>query len=431
MKYSEGNQPFQNYKKPIIAILLAISFIIILDIFFHLMGKSSMWEHLKGWGLIFFAAFLYFLLAKNKYQKKIVEEEKEKLSALINAMSDFIVLKDEHGKWVQLNEFGYKLYSLKKEDYTGKSDYELAELYEEYKDHFIYCGDTDEQAWDSKKPIQFEEILELENGERIFNVIKVPIFDKEGNRKALFVIGRDITEIKQAEELLLRNEKLSVVGQLAAGIVHEIRNPLTSLKGFVQLLQEKNGGQQFYYDIMVSELDRINHILHELLLIAKPQKITYELKNVKEMLLDVTTLMATEANLSAIRIVFEHSDDIPLLLCEEYQLKQVFINIIKNAIEASKKGDTIKIYLTTESTDVVKVDIIDEGCGISKERLSKIGEPFFTMKEKGTGLGMTVTYKLVEAHHGTIQIASEVGKGTTVTILLPIDRNKSLNQRRG
>ena len=415
------------YKIPILYITIGFAFILLNDVIIASIGFSeymvSIWESVRSWLFVLVSGFVLAIVFKKNRQINQIEKNRDELSALINAMSDFIVLKDANGRWIQLNDYGYELYKLKNDHYIGKSDIELAELYPEYRDHFLYCAESDEKAWKLRKPMRIEEQMEMESETRIFDVIKVPLFDEKNNRKAFFVIGRDISELKQAEELIIKNEKLSVVGQLAAGVAHEIRNPLTSLKGFVQLCKENpNQPKDFYYNIMHVELERINQIVNELLLIAKPQKLKFESQNIEYLLRNVHTIMEAEAILTGVSISLDIKPNLPYVNCEENQLKQVFINIIKNAIEASKEGDVICINVLVQDDNYLLINIIDQGCGIPKERLLKIGEPFFTMKEKGTGLGMTVSYKIIQAHHGKITIDSEVGVGTKVNVLLPFEK---------
>src|SRR5690606_22095051 len=132
-----------------------------------------------------------------------------------------------------------ELYTLENIDYSGKTDTELAELVPFFKEALLYCVKSDQEAWDAVVSTRCEESFAVPNGEvKTFDVIKVPFFDDDNNRKGLLTIGRDITQLKAAETMLLRKEKLSVVGELAAGIAHEIRNPLTSIRGFIQLMKE-------------------------------------------------------------------------------------------------------------------------------------------------------------------------------------------------
>ncbi|ADC50248.1 PAS two-component sensor histidine kinase [Alkalihalophilus pseudofirmus OF4] len=226
----------------------------------------------------------------------------------------------------------------------------------------------------------------------------------------------DITQILETEEKLKTTEKLAVIGELAAGIAHEIRNPLTSLKGFVQMFQSESKKENFIHTIMLDELDRINSIVSELLVLSRPQEITFSKKNINHSIKDVLTLLESEMNLHGVSVDFQTEHDPTLLDCEPNQFKQLFINLLKNAIEAEAKNICIHIK---KQDDSIIVRIADNGQGISEERIKKLGEPFYSEKEKGTGLGLTVSFKIVEAHNGTIKYDSKVGTGTTVTMTFP------------
>lgn len=221
------------------------------------------------------------------------------------------------------------------------------------------------------------------------------------------------------EELLRRSEKLTTVGQLAAGVAHEIRNPLTTLRGFLQMQQHSKTVNPLHTDIMLSELDRINLIVSEFLILAKPQAVNFQIKDVRFTLGDVVSLLDSEAHLHNIEFSVHFSLEAILVHCEENQLKQVFINILKNAMEAMPSGGQIKLMLYSDEPHLAVIRVIDEGEGISQERMQKLGEPFYTNKEKGTGLGLMISQRIIEAHKGCLQIESEVGKGTVVTITLP------------
>lgn len=228
----------------------------------------------------------------------------------------------------------------------------------------------------------------------------------------------------KAEALLRKTEKLSIVGQLAAGVAHEIRNPLTSIKGFLQLLRERETAAEHmpFYDIMLSEIDRIHFISGELLFLAKPQAEKFGIVDLADCLKQVITLFETEANLYNIQLVF--NPNLPKNLRAKIkgdpnQVKQVIVNIIKNGMEAMPLGGVITIGLDLDENGKFRMQVTDQGRGIPKERLAKLGEPFYTTKEKGTGLGLMVSSRIVETHGGTIQFQSEKGKGTTVTLLFP------------
>jgi PAS domain S-box-containing protein len=377
---------------------------------------------------------LYFFINKSEELQTSKKDEK-RLSTLINSMVDFVNFKDGEGRWIEANEFGLQLFHLQNVDYRGKKDSELAEYTEFYRDALLYCEVSDEEAWKKGTITRIEEVVPFPDGTmKIFDTIKVPLFHEDGSRQGLVIIGRDITEKKnmvkqlaESQEQLRRSEKLSVVGELSASVAHEIRNPLTSLIGFVQLLQVEDQKHQFYYQIMLDELNRINHIVGELLLLAKPQLIRYAKADVQKLLNDVISLLNTEASLYNIRIEANYPEENLVIDCEPNQLKQLFINIIKNAIEAEAKGGIVTILVEKKADSQILIHVKDKGCGISKERLEKIGEPFYSSKEKGTGLGLTVSTKIVQSHNGTIRFESQKKQGTTVHIALPITQDFESN----
>ncbi|MDF2652516.1 MAG: hypothetical protein K0Q73_8321, partial [Paenibacillus sp.] len=251
------------------------------------------------------------------------------------------------------------------------------------------------------------------------SVTKTPIKNEKGEIIGFAGITRDITERKRTEELLRKSDKLSVAGQLAAGLAHEIRNPLTSLRGFLQLLQNDMKGKQHYFDIMLSELDRINFIVSEFLVIAKPEAIHYKRSDLINILQTVIALLDTQANLCNVQLLLEFESDIPEFICSEMHLKQLFINLVKNAIEAITKDGQIKITVSMQGSEMIRVRTQDNGCGIPEERVKQLGEPFYTTKEKGTGLGLMMCFKIVEAHKGTMSIQSQLGEGTIIDVFLP------------
>ncbi|CAM3894911.1 ATP-binding protein [Mesobacillus thioparans] len=216
---------------------------------------------------------------------------------------------------------------------------------------------------------------------------------------------------------LRQKEKLAVIGQMAAAVAHEIKNPLSSLKGFTQLQQEKDKGDDQYYPIMLNEIDRINSIVNDLLILGKPNTAVKTPKNLENIIDYVTSVIDPHAQRKDITINLDIKEPY-FLLCDENQLKQVFINLIKNAMEAMPQGGTITIKAKPGS-DHVKISVIDEGCGIHPDKLAKLGEPFYTTKNNGNGLGLMVTKKIIEEHDGNIDIQSELDKGTNVTITLP------------
>ncbi|MCR8644206.1 ATP-binding protein [Paenibacillus sp. N1-5-1-14] len=246
---------------------------------------------------------------------------------------------------------------------------------------------------------------------------------EEGRTTGAVVTFKDITDRKNTEDIIRKADKLSVIGELAAGVAHEIRNPLTTIRGFIQLLQSRAKHETTNFGIMLDELDRINFIISELLFVAKPEDVMFRNKELLPILNNVILLLQAQATMNNVQLVIEYVSDIPDMLCGESQLKQAFINILKNAIESMEHGGTIHIQVQMEDEKNVSIHFADQGIGISQERIKKLGEPFYTTKEKGFGLGLMITFQIVKRHNGTIRIASPKDGGTVVTVTLPINTN--------
>ncbi|BDG48288.1 MULTISPECIES: PAS domain S-box protein [Parageobacillus] len=237
------------------------------------------------------------------------------------------------------------------------------------------------------------------------------------------IMLRDITERKELELQLRKSDTLNVVGELAAGIAHEIRNPMTALKGFIQLLQGSiKEDYSMYFNVIMSELKRIESIITEFLVLAKPQAVQYQQNDVCKIMQDTIDLISAQAMMHNVQIVADFALHIPFIYCEPNQLKQVFINILKNAIEVMPKGGEVTVRIGQLDDSHIRISITDQGCGIPQDKIKKLGEPFYTTKERGTGLGLMVSYKIIEEHQGKIDVESEVGVGTTFHITLPIER---------
>lgn len=216
-------------------------------------------------------------------------------------------------------------------------------------------------------------------------------------------------------------EKLALIGELAAGMAHEIRNPLTTIKGFSTLLQKKDKYKEDkeYLELLIQSVDHIEGIVRETLLLAKPQKMTIKDIELGHLLKQVYHFMKNETLLREVGFELK-TEDMPINISgDELHLKQVFVNILKNAIEATDQGGSVTLRLKRAKNEAL-IEIRDTGTGITPETLQKLGTPFFTTKLDGTGLGLSVSQRMIEEHGGKMEIDSKVGKGTTVKIYLPL-----------
>jgi PAS domain S-box-containing protein len=248
----------------------------------------------------------------------------------------------------------------------------------------------------------------------------VPFLNETGKPYQYLAIRNDITEKKKSEEMLHRQDKLAAVGQLAAGVAHEIRNPLTSMKGYAEFLQmdETDPQRQEFLEIILDEIDRVNNIVEEFMVLAKPKAVELEEKNIIPIVQNVVSMLNFEARKRNVKLEFHADQDIVQIECDENRLKQVFLNFIKNGIEAMPDGGDLRVKTEIQDGNVL-ISIQDTGVGIPPDTLKKIGEPFYTTKKNGNGLGLMVSFKIIESHNGKVYIESEQNKGTTFKILLP------------
>ncbi|WP_202079396.1 PAS domain-containing sensor histidine kinase [Caldalkalibacillus salinus] len=361
------------------------------------------------------------IIGKDITERKRVEEElrmtKEQMESFFNNTTDAIVIYDLNGYFIKVNRAFEKMYGWDRDEILQKRT--IATIPDEYMDEAAQLG----RKMRAGEPVSGYETIRMKKDGTHFHVSMsfAPVRNKKGKIVAFSGIIRDISERKKAEELLRKSDMLSVVGQLAAGVAHEIRNPLTSLKGFVQLIETEQTIKKRYIDIILSELNRINTIVNEFMFLAKPQVLTFQKRDVQKLISDVMTLIDTQAILHNVEIVTIYSSKVPEIMCEENQLKQVLINILKNSLESMDGGGKILIKVDVTDEQYIRISVIDQGCGIPDERIPKLGEPFYTTKEKGTGLGLMISHKIIRSHRGHIEIESKVSQGTEVRITLPIN----------
>lgn len=225
---------------------------------------------------------------------------------------------------------------------------------------------------------------------------------------------------REEDNRILAAEKLSIVGQLAAGMAHEIRNPLTSIKGFVQLAATREGSlSPDQLDIIIQEADHIESIIKETMMLAKPAQVKFKPVNLEKLFHEIQALIQPQMNLKGVELLLKIEKDLPIIIGEPNHLKQVFVNLIKNSIEAiPETGGKIIVEVKNSSNQIV-IMIQDNGCGIPADILANIGNPFVSTKENGTGLGLTVSYRIIQNHGGKISVHSILGRETTFTVELP------------
>ncbi|TDF97580.1 PAS domain-containing sensor histidine kinase [Paenibacillus piri] len=356
--------------------------------------------------------FLCIDITNRKIEEETIRESDRRYQMLLKLSPEPVIAHDED-MLVYANDAAVKLVGAdSREQLIGKSVFNFLheDFHEGFRQKMRLVKATDEQlTLGSAKVITLRnEVVEVEGSSiYVYKHLNVPLFQ---------TVFRDITERKRTEEMMIRSEKLSIVGQLAAGVAHEIRNPLTTLKGFTQLIKAGKISDG-YIDLMQVELERINQIVSEFMVIAKPKDVELKRHDLHRIIVDVIHFMEMQAIMNNVEFKYSLQEHV-CCLCNEDQLKQVFMNILKNAIEAMPSGGFIEIAMACE-IDRIEIDFTDHGVGIPKEMLSRLGEPFFTTKETGTGLGLMICHRIIESHNGTMQIRSKPKKGTNIKITLP------------
>ncbi|MDR7002332.1 ATP-binding protein [Neobacillus niacini] len=341
-----------------------------------------------------------------------IKKSERKFRRIFEDSMDGLLLWNNQFQIVDLNSSAEEMFGLSKDLLIGKHLFGLLGETEKNKEIIKHIEHVMGKGKHSSTII-----IETEEGQKRY-------FDYSSKWEIVeglnFTVIKEITEKMEIQEQLRKSDTLNVIGELAAGIAHEIRNPMTALKGFIQLLEGSiRSEHELYYQVITSELQRIDSIINEFLILAKPQAIRYQEKDIKRIMKETVDLLNAQAVLHNVQFMTNYENNLPLIFCEPNQLKKVFINIIKNAIEVMPEGGIVLIKINQTKNNQIRISIRDEGMGIPKEKIKKLGEPFYTTKERGTGLGLMVSYRIIEEHQGAIHIESEIGKGTTFTITLP------------
>ncbi|MDA2631408.1 GAF domain-containing protein [Bacillus cereus] len=237
-------------------------------------------------------------------------------------------------------------------------------------------------------------------------------------------ICKNITEKKQYEQELKRLSNIELIGQMAAGISHEIRNPMTTIRGFLQLLKEENNYEKHnnYFNLMVEELDRANSIITEFLSIGNTKKSDLQMLDLNSIIHDIIPLIKIDTH-NQNKYIQVDTNDVPALLLNRNEIRQLLMNLYRNGLEAMSTGKTLTISTYKEGQNCVVLAVRDEGKGISSEVLEKLGTPFYTTKENGTGLGLGVCYAIATRHNAKIEIQTG-SEGTTFFVKFNYENNK-------
>lgn len=252
-----------------------------------------------------------------------------------------------------------------------------------------------------------------------------PLRNEDNTLYGRAVTLRIIKEKHSHDQHALLPQHIFFNDEFAAGIAHEIRNPLTTLKGFLQMMQANSISAHrapYYYEIMTSEIERIELVLHKLLMLAKPKKEQYKPVLISTLIQEAIACSEEAANQHRVWITSEIQCCESAIMCDAPQIRQMFLSLIENAIESMPDGGTLTIRSRCSHQEVL-ICFHDEGLGIPSHILSRLGQPFYTTQTKGIGLGFMISQKIIETHMGAIRVLSEENKGTTIEVRLPLYHN--------
>jgi PAS domain S-box-containing protein len=342
--------------------------------------------------------------------------EIQRLEAVLDSLPDGILVCDEQHRIVKANKAAQRLlpmgHSETDQMWTAVHDERLADFFRET----LTSGDR----------AQDREIDVGGQGQsRLLSVSVLPLVRDRRITGSLIYI-EDITEKRGREARLRRAENLASLTTLAAGVAHEIKNPLGSISIHLQLMQKalaKNGpsGEALdkYLNVLNEEVDRLNHIVVDFLFAVRPMSLELREGNINALIAELAAFVGYEMAESGVRILLEPDETLPPVLMDERYMKQALLNLIKNAQAAMPDGGLLTIA-TARVDNGIKITLCDTGMGISEENLSKIFEPYFTTRAAGSGLGLTLVFKIIKEHRGEIAVDSREGEGTAFEIVLPV-----------
>ncbi len=335
--------------------------------------------------------------------------EKEKLHALISSINAAICIFDENNRLLWHNKVLEEWVSSEKLDGLDLS------FFVRNKDLYAHvCSAVVDNQ-------HLQEVSRLDFGKKrgYFQISATPLRTPEGHCNLLLLI-QDITELKRAEEQLIQSEKIAALARLSAGVAHEIGNPLTSISSYVQILKEMEFDDftKDALDTISKHISRIAHIVRQMSSFSKTKAEDIKDHNIKELIQSTIDLVKFDKRTKNINITIEIPEKLPYIYADGNQLIQVFMNLILNAADAMENGGSLMIRAWAENNQVC-IAFKDTGHGIPEEIRDRIFEPFFTTKDRGTGLGLAVSYSIVQSFGGKIELESKPQEGTTFIIRLP------------
>ncbi|MFC1822766.1 PAS domain S-box protein [Thermodesulfobacteriota bacterium] len=346
-----------------------------------------------------------------------LRESEKRFRAILDTATNAIISADEDQKIVLFNDAAEKIFGYKREEILGR-DLNIL-IPDQYGDHYQYFRRLLKKRESDRvgKAVSLTSLRK--NGEEFPIELSLSFMEVDGGITFTAII-KDVSEQKHMEKKLLQHERLAAVGKTVAHVAHELRNPLMIIGGFSNQIKDRLSDEKDAkkLDMILEEVTRLEKLVTVLGDFTKEYQLVKRSTDINSVIKDVLKIMAGVSQSETYAFLEIFAPDLEEIDCDPDKLKQVFINIISNGLEAMADGGTITIE-TKKTRQGVEIQISDEGAGISDEELQHIFEPFYTTREKGSGLGLAISYKIVEAHDGDISASSLPGRGTTFFIHIP------------
>ena len=359
-----------------------------------------------------------------------IEDQRRFITQVIDSLPVGLYVIDRDYRvtlWNRMRELGTQ--GLRREDVVGRTVFEVLS-----RQNAQTMRHEFDLAFASGELQQMELETQMEGETRHYRISKIPMRDTEGDVSHVITIGEDVTDWRMAQGRIMQSEKLAAVGQLAAGVMHEINNPLATIGACVEAIGHRlgDGGVQAlatvreYVEIIDKEVQRCTGIVDGLLDFSRPKATARREVNLTAVMEDTLFLLKHHQRFKRVPIQLDLAQDLPTMRANGEQLVQVFMALMLNAVDAmeGRAGTlTVRTFRNPERDDEVAAELTDTGVGMSQAELSKIFEPFYTTKPpgRGTGLGLSICYGIVQQHHGRIAVESAPGAGTTFRVFLPLD----------
>jgi two-component system sensor histidine kinase HydH len=365
---------------------------------------------------------LYFVFIVQNYYlvNRTLDRMKSYTENVVESMADGLISIDREGKIVTLNRQAVEILGSGRERLEGMK---ITSVLGEGIGQILRTMEGQALVRDREMDIHKDE--DGRDGRIPLSLSAAPLRDEKGQEMGSVLLIKDLREIRDLQEKVHRSERLASLGRLAAGVAHEIRNPLSSIKGFAQYFVKRFSGheeEQGYASVMVKEVDRLNRVITDLLDFAGPKEPRREPQSLETIAEQALKLLAPDLEARKVEVVKDYEPDLPAVSVDRDRISQVFINLLLNALESMEAGGEIRISLRRcGPPPAVEASVADTGAGIPEDDLEKVFEPFFSRKRKGTGLGLAIVHQIIESHRGDIRVESRPGKGTVFRIRLPME----------